>query len=323
MKKIAVLTSGGDAPGMNACIRAIVRTGLYHGLEVFGVERGYQGLIEDWVIPMQSTSVSNIIQRGGTILKTARSIDFRTTDGRIRAYQNLQRHGIEGLVAIGGNGTYMGAQAFFEEFGMPIIGVPGTIDNDLFGTDSTIGFDTAVNTALEAIDRIRDTADSSDRMFFVEVMGRHTGYIALEVGIAGGAEAIVVPEVHTDADHIVTLLQQGWGRKKTSQLVIVAEGDDTGGVFNVVERIKEKVPELNYRVTVLGHIQRGGSPSANDRVLASRLGAAAVEALLSGRKNEAVGVVNGEISFVSIADAIQKSKPLNDKLLQLAEILGL
>ena len=322
MDKIAVLTSGGDAPGMNACIRAVVRTALYKGLRVFGVERGYQGLIEGLIAPMDSHSVSNIIQRGGTILKTNRCKEFETTEGRRKAFENLQEKDIDGLVVIGGNGTYTGAAIFYEEFGLPVIGAPGTIDNDLFGTDYTIGYDTAINTALDAIDKIRDTADSNDRTFFVEVMGRDSGFIAIDVGLSGGAEAILVPELRTDLDYLIDTLQRGWGRKKGSQLIIVAEGDDQGGVFEIADKIKQKIPNLDPRMVVLGHIQRGGSPTARDRVLASRLGAAAVMGLIDGKTNIAAGIVNDELYFVSLKDAVQIKKPVNAKLLDLAEILS-
>jgi len=322
MEKIAVLTSGGDAPGMNACIRAVVRTGCYKELKVYGVERGYQGLIDGMMVQMESRSVSNIIQRGGTIIKTARCKAFETKEGRRLAFENIQEKGIDGLIVIGGNGTYTGAKFFYEEFGIPIIGVPGTIDNDLYGTDYTIGYDTAINTALDAIDKIRDTADSFDRTFFVEVMGRDAGYIALDVGLSGGAEAILVPETHTDVDDLIAVLQKGWGRKKGSQLVVVAEGDDEGGVFEIVKKIKLKVPNLDPRMVVLGHVQRGGSPTARDRVLASRVGFAAVEALLEGKTNVAVGIVNDKIHYVPLKDAIEKKKSVNSNLLKLAEILS-
>jgi 6-phosphofructokinase 1 len=322
MEKIAVLTSGGDAPGMNACLRAVVRVACYKGLKIFGVERGYQGLIDGIMHSMDSRSVSNIIQRGGTIIKTARSKAFETPAGRRLAFENLQEKGIEGLIVIGGNGTYTGAALFHEEFGIPIIGVPGTIDNDLYGTDYTIGYDTAINTALAAIDKIRDTADSNDRTFFVEVMGRDAGYIALDVGLSGGAEAILVPETHTDLDHLIRVLQKGWGRKKGSQLVVVAEGDDEGGVFEIVKKIQQRVPGIDPRMVVLGHIQRGGSPTARDRVLASRVGAGAVFALLDGKSNVAVGVVNDCLNYVSLKDAVEMKKPVNASLLELAEILS-
>lgn len=322
MKRIAVLCSGGDAPGMNACIRAVVRQSIYAGLEVYGVKRGYQGLIEGRIEPMSSLSVSNIIQRGGTILKTARSKQFETKEGRKIAYSQLKSFEIDGLIVIGGNGTYTGAQKFFEEYKFPIIGLPGTIDNDLYGTDYTIGYDTAINTALEAIDKIRDTADSIDRMFFVEVMGRDSGFIALDVGLGGGAEVVLVPEIHTELDGLIGTLNQGWGRKKGSQLIVVAEGDDAGGVFTVVEKIKAKVPTLEYRIVVLGHVQRGGSPTARDRVLASRLGSAAVEALQKGKKGQALGLVHDELFFTSLSEAATRKKPVNDDLLRLVEVLS-
>lgn len=322
MKKIAVLCSGGDAPGMNACIRAVVRQGIYSGLEVYGVKRGYQGLIEGRLEPMTSFSVSNIIQRGGTILKTARSKQFETKDGRKLAYSQLKALEIDGLVAIGGNGTYKGADEFSGEYDFPIIGLPGTIDNDLYGTDYTIGYDTAINTALEAIDKIRDTADAIDRMFFVEVMGRDSGFIALDVGLGGGAEVVLVPEINTDLDKLIETLNRGWGRKKGSQLVIVAEGDDAGGVFTVVEKIKTQIPKLEYRIVVLGHVQRGGSPTARDRVLASRVGAAAVEALLQGRRREAIGLVHDQVFFTSLKEAATRKKPVDSSLMNLVEVLS-
>jgi len=321
-KNIVVLTSGGDAPGMNACIRAVVRTAIYHGFKVYGVERGYQGLIEGLFTPMDSSSVSNIIQRGGTIIKTARCKEFETMEGRRLAFENLQMNHIEGVIAIGGNGTYAGAAQFYKEFSFPIIGAPGTIDNDLYGTDYTIGYDTAINTALDAIDKIRDTADSFDRTFFVEVMGRDSGFIAMDVGLAGGAEAILVPELHNELDHLIGILQSGWGRKKGSQLIVVAEGDDEGGVYEVVKKIKKYIPSLDPRMVVLGHIQRGGSPTARDRVLASRLGAAAVMAIMEGKENIAVGIVNDQINYVSLEEAINLKKPVKEGLLKLAAMLS-
>lgn len=322
MKKIAVLCSGGDAPGMNACIRAVVRQGIYAGLEVYGVKRGYQGLIEGRIEPMSSFSVSNIIQRGGTILKTARSKQFETWEGRKLAYSQLKAFEIDGLIVVGGNGTYTGADIFYEEYGFPVVGLPGTIDNDLYGTDYTIGYDTAINTALEAIDKIRDTADAIDRMFFVEVMGRDSGFIALDVGLGGGAEVILIPEIHTDLDGLIETLNKGWGRKKGSQLVVVAEGDDAGGVMTVVENIKAKIPKLDYRIVVLGYVQRGGSPTARDRVLASRLGSAAVEALLGGRKGEAIGLVHDQLFFTNLKEAATRKKPVDNNLLRLVEVLS-
>ena len=286
MKRIAVFTSGGDAPGMNACIRAVVRGGLHYGVEIFGIIRGYNGLIKGDIIPLNSQSVSNIIQRGGTILKSARSKDFMTPEGRKKGYEQLKSHGIEGLVAIGGNGTFTGAEIFFNEFQIPTVGAPGTIDNDLFGTDFTIGYDTAVNTALDAIDKIRDTADSHDRIFFIEVMGRDSGYIAVQSGISGGAESILIPEERQTVDDVVATLKAGFAKKKSSSIVVVAEGDEEGHAANIAEKIKNTIDvPVDIRVTNLGHIQRGGSPSAFDRILASRLGLGALEGLLTGHKN--------------------------------------
>jgi len=322
INKIGVLTSGGDAPGMNAAIRAVVRTALYHNLKVAGIQRGYQGAIENKIIDMDSHSVSNIIQRGGTILKTFRSKDFMTQEGRTIAYNNFAKHGIDALIVIGGNGTYTGADVFNTEFNMPIVGLPGTIDNDLYGTDYTIGYDTAINTACEAIDKIRDTADSHDRVFFVEVMGRDSGFIALDTGICGGAEAILVPEMPNEILGLANTLKLGWGRKKGSQLIIVAEGDEEGGVYEVVSKIKDKIPDLESRCVILGHIQRGGSPTARDRVLASRLGNAAVMTLLNGKSNVAIGLVNDHIKLVSFKDAISIRKDINKSLIELADVLS-
>jgi 6-phosphofructokinase 1 len=323
MKKIGVLTSGGDSPGMNACIRAVVRSALYYGLEVYGIRRGYQGLIEDRIEPMNTQSVSNIIQRGGTILKTARSKDFQTQDGRKKAFENLRKRAIDGLVVIGGNGTYTGGYIFNEEFGMPVVGAPGTIDNDLYGTEKTIGYDTAINTAINAIDKIRDTADATDRIFFVEVMGRDAGFIAIDTGIGGGAEAILIPEVHTDIEKLIFNIKNGWGRKKSSQLVIVAEGEDAGGVFDVMKRVKDEIDGLDCRAVVLGHIQRGGTPTAADRVLASRFGEAAVKGLLESRKSNAVGILKNEVGYCSLKEAATRKKTINKQLLELSTILSI
>jgi 6-phosphofructokinase 1 len=319
MKKVAVLTSGGDAPGMNACIRAVVRTATYNNIEIMGVMRGFQGMIENDFCELNSRSVSNIIQRGGTILKSARSKDFLTAEGRKKAYENLVKHGIEGIVCIGGNGTFAGAKVFYEEYGIPSIGAPGTIDNDLFGTDFSIGFDTAVNTALEAIDKIRDTAESHGRAFFVEVMGRHAGYIALAVGMAGGAEAVLIPESKNDWPAIIDMFRKS---KKAFSIVIVAEGDEDGGAYKIVEKIKEQIPEFDPRVTILGHIQRGGSPSAYDRVIGSRLGNAALEALLDGKTNMMAGMINNKTNLTTYEDAISKTKELNPELVRLIEVFN-
>jgi len=324
MKRIAVFTSGGDSPGMNACIRAVVRTAIFKGIEVFGITYGYDGMINGNIKKMQSHSVSNIIQRGGTILKSARSDEFRTPEGRKKAYEQLKKHGIEGIVAIGGDGTFTGAKVFFEEFGIPTIGCPGTIDNDIFGTDYTIGFDTAVNTALEAIDKIRDTAAAHDRIFFIEVMGRDSGYIALECGIGGGAEFVMIPETETDLKRVVKSLKN-LRKTKTSSIIVVAEGDEEGGAEDIMNKVKAKVndPEKEFKVTTLGHIQRGGNPTARDRVLASRCGMAAVEGLLKGESNCMAGVVNGEVVYTPFEDCIGKPKQLKEDHLKLIEILSI
>lgn len=321
MKKIGVFTSGGDSPGMNACIRAVVRTAIYHKIEVYGIKRGYQGMVEGDIYPMNSQSVANIIQRGGTILKTSRSKEFMTPEGRKKAVKNLKKLGIEGLVCIGGNGSYTGALKLFEEHGIPSIGAPGTIDNDLYGTDYTIGFDTAVNTALDAIDRVRDTADSHNRTFFIEVMGRDAGFIALQVALGGGAEAVFVPEVSNQKDWIEKLFSKKQ-RKKSFSIIIVAEGEEEGGALVLVQKVKEKFPEIDPRVTILGHIQRGGTPSSYDRVHATRIGSAAVEALLQGVSNVACGIVDGKITFTPFEEAIHKRKEISQELLRLMEIVN-
>lgn len=324
MKKIAVFTSGGDAPGMNACIRAVVRGAIYHGIEVYGIRRGYNGMISGDIFGMTSQSVSNIVQRGGTVLKSARSKEFMTPEGRKKAYENLMSNGIEGLVAIGGNGTFTGAEVFYNEYQIPTVGCPGTIDNDLYGTDYTIGFDTAVNTSLEAIDKIRDTADSHDRIFFIEVMGRDSGYIAIQSGIGGGAEIVMVPETHTPLKKVVSTLKEGWTRSKSSSIVVVAEGDEEGHAAEIAEKIKEQVGDkLDIRVTTLGHIQRGGSPTAYDRILASRMGLGAVEGLMKGHKNVMAGIVNNELLYTPFIDTIKKQKPIHDDLLRMVHILSI
>ncbi|MFQ3213720.1 MAG: 6-phosphofructokinase 1 [Marivirga sp.] len=322
MKKVAIFTSGGDAPGMNACIRAAVRGAIYHGVEIYGIYRGYDGMIEGDIEKLQSYSVSNIIQKGGTILKSARSTEFRTPEGRKKAYDQLQKHGIEGIIAIGGDGTFTGAKVFYEEYGIPTVGAPGTIDNDLYGTDYTIGFDTAVNTALGAIDKIRDTADSHNRLFFIEVMGRDSGYIAIRSGIGGGAELVMVPETETSITEVIRTLQEGWSRKKTSSIVVVAEGDEEGNAMEIAEKVKSQIQMKDIKVSILGHIQRGGSPSAQDRILASQLGLAALEGLITGEKNVMAGIVNNEIVYTSFADCIGKTKALNENLIRMVKILS-
>ena len=322
MKRIAVFTSGGDAPGMNTCLRAVVRTALQYNIEIFGIVRAYEGMISGDFIPLEFNSVSNIIQRGGTILKSARCEEFRTVEGRKKAAAQLKRFKIDGVVAIGGDGTFTGAQIFNKEHGIPFIGCPGTIDNDLFGTDNTIGYDTALNTVVEAVDKIRDTADAHDRLFFVEVMGRDAGFIALRTGIAVGADAVLIPENETFVDSLIQRLELGRARMKTSSIIIVAEGDDGGGAYEVARKVKEKFNHYETKVSVLGHIQRGGSPSAADRVLASIVGKAAVEALLEGRENEMVGVINRKVAFTSFEKAIKHNCEINKELLHLAESLA-
>jgi len=316
------MTSGGDAPGMNACIRAVVRTGLYHGLNVFGIMRGYQGMIEGDIFQMQTQSVSNIIQRGGTILKTARSKEFTTPEGRQKAYDQLKAHNIDGLVLIGGDGTFRGAVEFFKQFNIPAIGIPGTIDKDMAGTDYTIGFDTAVNTAVEAIDKIRDTADAHDRLFVVEVMGRDAGYIALHSGLACGAEAVLIPEIHTDIDSVINQVNFDNKRKKLTQILVVAEGDDFGGADEVAKTIKKNLPDADLRVTILGHIQRGGSPSCQDRILASRLGYAAVEGLLHGKSQQMVGIINDHIHFTPLEKAAKQKQRLQKDMVEMIKVLA-
>ncbi len=320
MKKIGVFTSGGDAPGMNACVRAVVRNGIYNGLEVVGIQYGYEGMIKGMFVDLQARSVSNIIQRGGTILRTARSDHFRTVEGRTQAAKNLKAAGIEGLVAIGGDGTFEGAVKLSDEHGIAIVGVPGTIDNDLFGTDYTIGYDTAVNTAMEAIDKIRDTAASHDRLFYVEVMGRDSGFIALDVGISSGSEHIAIPENQTNVQDLKEELESS-KKMKSSAIIIVAEGEEEGGAFSLAEKIKDAAG-YDYRVCVLGHIQRGGSPTARDRILASRLGVAAVDALLERQTGVMAGEIHGRIAFTPLKDTWSKRKTIDSDLWRLSSILS-
>jgi len=321
IKNIAVLTSGGDAPGMNAGIRAVVRTGIYHGLNVFGIRHGYDGLVTGDIIPMDAKSVANIIQRGGTILKTARSEEFKTYEGRKKAFENIKELNIDALVVIGGDGTFTGASKFIEEFDIPIIGLPGTIDNDLAGTDFTIGYDTAINTVVDCVDKIRDTAESHDRVFIVEVMGRDSGLIALRSGISTGAEAVLIPELEVDYDAIMKRLDKS-RKNKSSRIIIVAEGDKEGGLV-VGEKIKSNFPHYDVRVSILGHIQRGGKPSCMDRVLASRLGVGAVEALLEGRRGEMAGLIAGQVTFTPFSKAIKHINQINTDLTRIVEILSL
>lgn len=321
--RIAVFCSGGDAPGMNAAIRAVVRTASYYDLHVYGVYRGYDGMIDGQIERLDKRDVGNIIHRGGTILKTARSNRFRTAEGRKVAYDALIANDIDALVAIGGDGTFTGALKFHEEYGIPTVGIPGTIDNDLYGTDYTIGFDTAVNTAIEAVDRIRDTADSHNRLFFVEVMGRDTGYIALNTGIGSGAGAILIPESSIDVETLMAHLEKTAKRQKLFSLVIVAEGNENGNAQKLADAIRKKYPDYDPKVTIIGHLQRGGAPSALDRLIASRMGFAAVEAIISGATNVMVGIENNNTVLVPFEDAINKSKEINQDLLRLADILSL
>jgi 6-phosphofructokinase 1 len=320
MKRIGVYTSGGDAPGMNACVRAVVRGGIYNGCGVVGIQYGYEGMIKGMFVEMSARSVSNIIQDGGTILRTARSEAFRTPGGRAEAAAQLRKEGIEGLVAIGGDGSFRGAAKLAEEHGIAVVGVPGTIDNDLYGTDSTIGYDTAVNTAMQAIDKIRDTAASHDRLFYVEVMGRDAGFIAMDVGICGGAEHIAIPETRTDIGELKEDLV-ALRRKKPNALIIVAEGDEQGGAYSLAEKVKD-ASGYDYRICVLGHVQRGGSPTARDRLLAGKLGVAAVEALLEGMSGVMVGEVNGKVAYTPFAETWQKRKSIDPEVFRLAGILA-
>ena len=322
MKKIAVFTSGGDAPGMNACLRAVVRTAIYSNLEIVGIRHGYQGMIEGDFVPLEMRSVSNIIQRGGTILYTGRSKDFMKKSGRRKAAMVLEREDIDALIAIGGDGTFHGAYELWREWHIPTIGIPATIDNDLYGTDFTIGFDTSTNTALCAVDKIRDTAAAHERVFIVEVMGRSAGFIGLDVGTASGAEEILIPETETNIDRICTRLKKGRAKGKTSSIIIVSEGDECGGAIKIGEEIKKKI-KLNYRICILGHIQRGGAPSVKDRILASKLGYTAIKELLKGKKNVMVGEVNNKIRLTPIKDTWTKKKPIDKTLLRMAEILTL
>jgi len=323
IKRIGVLTSGGDAPGMNAAIRAVVRTAIYHKMQVVGIRHGYHGMIHGHFKELRSYSVSDILQRGGTILKTARSTEFRTPEGRKMAYENLKKEGIEAVVVIGGDGSLTGARVFCDEYyDIPFVGIPGTIDNDIYGTDYTIGYDTALNTVVEAVDKIRDTASSHNRLFFIEVMGRDAGFIAVHSGIACGSEAIFVPEVKNQASGLKDYLEKGFKRKKSSNLIIVAEGDEEGGAMAIAEKVKDDFKEYDVRVSILGHIQRGGTPSAFDRVTASKFGFYAVEALLDDQKSVMVGLKDSEIVNVPFSKVIKMHKNVDSSSLEMAEILS-
>ncbi|MFR9522962.1 MAG: 6-phosphofructokinase [Rikenellaceae bacterium] len=307
IKCIGVLTSGGDAPAMNAAIRAVTRSAISNGFEVKGIMRGYKGLVTNEIVDFTSRSVSNIIQHGGTILKTARCKEFQTVEGRKIAYDHMVAAGIDALVVIGGDGSLTGAKIFAEEYNVPIVGLPGTIDNDLGGTEATIGYDTALNTIVECVDKLRDTATSHERLFFVEVMGRAAGYLALNGAIASGSEAAIVPEMETEVDQLAELIEKGFRKSKNSAIVLVAENPKTGGAFGLAERVKKEYPQYDARVTILGHIQRGGSPTATDRILASRMGSKAIEALIEGQRNVMIGTKNGELVCVPFIKAINHS----------------
>ena len=321
ISSIGVLTSGGDAPGMNAAIRAVTRAAIFEGWKVYGIYRGYEGLIEGNIKELTTESVSNTIQRGGTILKTARSDEFRTPEGRKKAFDNIKKFGIDALVVIGGNGSLAGAQLLASEYDIPVIGLPGTIDNDLYGTDSTIGYDTALNTIVECVDKIRDTATSHDRIFFVEVMGRDAGFLAQNSAIAAGAEAAIIPEDNTDIDQLATFIGRGIRKSKNSSIVLVSEKD--GGAMHYAERVRKEYPEFDVRVSILGHLQRGGTPTAVDRILSSRLGVASIEALKEGQRNVMIGVKNDQIVYVPISRAIKIDKPIDKELINVLTILSI
>ncbi len=324
IKNIAVLTSGGDSPGMNAAIRAVVRTGIYNGVNMFGVIQGYQGLISNNIKPMDARSVSNILHLGGTILKTARCLEFKTDEGMAKAYQHVKENNIDALVTIGGDGTFTGAKIFSERYGISVIGIPGTIDNDLAGSDFTLGYDTAINTVLDAIDKIRDTADAHDRLFFIEVMGRNSGCIALRSAIASGAEVVLLPEIETSIDQLIKKLALGASTKKSSSIVIVSEGHKMGGAFEMAKQVNDRFTHYDTKVTILGHLQRGGSPSSFDRILGSRLGFASVNALLAGETEKMAGLVGNEVKLTSIHDALtMQINKLEPDLMEMTEVLSI
>ena len=322
IKCIGVLTSGGDAPGMNAAVRAVTRSAIASGITVKGIYRGYKGLICNEIEDFKTQNVSNIIQRGGTILKTARSEEFKTPEGMEKANEVLIQHGIDSLVVIGGDGSLTGARSFAQKYNYPIVGLPGTIDNDLFGTDTTIGYDTALNTIVECVDKIRDTASSHERLFFIEVMGRDAGFLALNGAIASGAEAAIIPEISLRKDQLSEMIETGFRKSKNSSIVLVAESEITGGAMGVAERVKKQYPQFDVRVSILGHLQRGGSPSAQDRILATRMGVAAIESLLEDQRNVMIGIQNDEIVLIPFAKAIKNDKPLHPDLLNILKLVS-
>ena len=323
IKTIGVLTSGGDSPGMNAAIRAVTRSAIFNGFKVKGIYHGYKGLVENEIVDFQVQNVSNIIQHGGTILKTARCQEFKTVEGRKQAYKNIKKRGIDALVVIGGDGSLSGARQFASEYDFPVIGVPGTIDNDLSGTDHTIGYDTALNTIMWCVDRIRDTASSHERLFFIEVMGRESGFLALNGAIATGAEAAIIPEISTEVDQLAELIESGFRQSKRSSIVLVAESPVTGGAMGLAERVRKEYPQYNVRVTILGHLQRGGNPTAQDRILASRMGAAAIDALMEGQRNIMIGDDDEKIVYVPFSKAIRRDKVIDRGLLDLLHRLSI
>jgi 6-phosphofructokinase 1 len=323
IKTIGLMTSGGDAPGMNAAIRAVTRAAIYNDLRVKAIYRGFKGLITGEIVEFKTQNVSNIIQQGGTILKTARCEEFKTVEGRRQAYETLVKEEIDALVVIGGDGTLTGARIFASEFDYPIVGLPGTIDNDIYGTDSTIGYDTALNTILDAVDKIRDTASSHERLFFIEVMGRDAGFLALNGAIASGAEAAIIPEIATEVDQLEEVIKKGFRKSKNSSIVLVAESEKTGGAMHYADRVKKEYPEYDVRVVILGHVQRGGSPSAYDRILASRLGEAAIEALIDGQRNILLGIDNDKVVAIPFSKAIKNDKPIDPELLKVLKILSI
>ena len=323
IKCIGILTSGGDAPGMNAAIRAVTRAAIYNGLKVKGIYRGYKGLVTGEIVEFKTQNVSNIIHQGGTILKTARCKEFTTPEGRALAYENMKKEEIDALVIIGGDGSLTGARIFAQEYDIPCIGLPGTIDNDLYGTDTTIGYDTALNTILDAVDKIRDTATSHERLFFVEVMGRDAGFLALNGAIAAGAEAAIIPEFSTEVDQLAEFIKNGFRKSKSSSIVFVAESEITGGALAVAERVKNEYPQYDVRVSILGHLQRGGRPTAHDRIIASRMGAASIDALLEGQRNVMIGIEHDEIVYVPFTKAIKNDKPIKKELVNVLNSLSI
>ena len=321
IKTIGILTSGGDAPGMNAALRAVTRAAIFNGIKVKAIMRGYKGMVTNEIVEFKTQNVSNIIQHGGTIIKTARCDEFKTKEGRQLAYDTLKQHEIDALVVLGGDGTFTGARIFAQEFNFPIVGVPCTIDNDLYGTDFTIGYDTALNTVIDAVDKIRDTASSHERLFFVEVMGRDAGFLTLNGAIAAGAEAAIIPEFSTEVDQLEQFINHGFKKSKSSSIVLVAESELTGGAMHYAERVKNEYPQYDVRVTILGHLQRGGRPTAHDRIIASRMGVASIQALLEGQRNVMIGIENDKIVYVPFAKAIKNDKPIDRELVNvLAEL---